>query len=140
MKILFLSHRIPYPPNKGDKLRAFHIIKHLAQKHQITLLSFLDNPHEAEHVHGLEEYCSSISALQRPPWRSCLQTISYLGKNLPLTLGYFYSPSFKQLVKEKLAQDKYDLIFVFSSAMAQYVADYRGCPKILDLVDADSEK
>ncbi len=140
MKILFLSHRIPYPPNKGDKLRAFHIIKHLAQKHQITLLSFLDNPHEAEHVRGLEEYCSSVSTLQRPPWRSRLQTISYLAKNLPLTLGYFYSPSFKQLVKEKLAQDKYDLIFVFSSAMAQYVADYQGCPKILDLVDADSEK
>ncbi len=140
MKILFISHRIPYPPNKGDKLRAFHIIKHLAQKHRITLLSFLDAPHEAKHVRDLEEYCSSVSTLQRSPWRSRWQTISYLAKNLPLTLGSFYSPRFKQLVEEKLQQDKYDLIFVFSSAMAQYVADYQGCPKILDMVDADSEK
>lgn len=140
MKILFLSHRIPYPPNKGDKLRAFHILKHLAGKHQISLLSFLDSPHEAGYARELEKYCSSIATIRRRSWRSNLRCLWYLSKNLPLTLGYFYSSRFKQSIEKRLRQEQYDLVFVFSSSMAQYVADYQGCPKILDLVDADSEK
>lgn len=140
MRILFISHRVPYPPNKGDKLRAYNILKHLLKNHQVDLLSFMDYPDEIDYARELEKYCSSVSTVLRSFWRSNLQALLYLAKDLPLTLGHFYSNQFKQLVNKKLKQNKYDLIFVFSSSMAQYVAEYKDCPKILDLVDADSEK
>ncbi len=141
MKILFLSHRVPYPPNKGDKLRAYYIIDHLVkQGHHVDLLSFMDYAHEESDARELEQYCSSVAVVLRSPWRSLLRTAYYLGKNLPITLGHFYSSRFRRLVNKKLQLEKYDLIIVFSSSMAQYVAEYKGCPKILDLVDADSDK
>ncbi|MBI5789666.1 MAG: TIGR03087 family PEP-CTERM/XrtA system glycosyltransferase [Candidatus Schekmanbacteria bacterium] len=140
MKILYISHRIPYPPNKGDKLRMFYTIRHLSRQHQIDVVSFIDSAAERIHIGELKKYCRAVTCLERSLWLSYLYTAWYLGKKLPVSLGHFYAKTFKKLVREHLKNNKYDLIIVFSSTMAQYVADYHDCPKILDLVDADSEK
>ena len=60
MRILFLSHRLPYPPNKGDKIRSFHEIRHLSERHQIHLLAFPDPGESGEPENGLREYCSAV--------------------------------------------------------------------------------
>ena len=49
MKLLYLVHRLPYPPNKGDKVRSFHLLKHLAQQHEVHLGSFIDDPEDEAH-------------------------------------------------------------------------------------------
>ncbi len=60
--LLFLAHRIPYPPDKGDKIRAWHIFRHLARTHRIHLGCFIDDPADRQH----------LAALRRALRRSCL--------------------------------------------------------------------
>ncbi len=140
MKILFVSHRIPYPPNKGDKLRAFHILKHLAQKHEVDLACVSDNKQDLSYVADLKPYCGDISAVYISPFESRLNYLRYLFSKFPITLGHFYSGQFKRQLNSLIAQGKYDLICVFSVAMSQYVLEVDHIPKLLDLVDADCQK
>ncbi|MBT5811710.1 MAG: sugar transferase, partial [Rhodospirillaceae bacterium] len=58
--MLFLSQRIPYPPNKGDKIRSFNILKHFAQTHRVHLGCFIDDPEDWAHVEDLKEMCVDV--------------------------------------------------------------------------------
>ncbi len=140
MKILFISHRIPYPPNKGDKLRAFNILKHLSQKHELDLACLLDSPHEQSYATDLEPYCNQIFCEHISPLMTKLNYLRYLFSKYPLTLAHFYSAGFRQKLTHWLKREKYDLIYVYSAAMSQYVLDVDHIPKLLDLVDADCRK
>ena len=60
MRILYLAHRIPFPPNKGDKIRAFHELKYFAERHELHLLAFFDNPEDRTHEAALREYCVDV--------------------------------------------------------------------------------
>ena len=64
--LLFLSHRIPYPPDKGDKIRAWHFLSHLAKRYRVHLACFVDDPLDAQFVPKLEEICASVA------WRPLL--------------------------------------------------------------------
>ena len=59
MRVLFLSHRIPYPPDKGDKIRSFRLLEALAQRHEVRLITHADDPRDLKH---LPELCSSSAA------------------------------------------------------------------------------
>ena len=65
MRILFLTARLPYPPNRGDRLRAYHFLRVLSREHRITLLSFIDDSREAEHVAALRPFCEDIQLVRR---------------------------------------------------------------------------
>ena len=54
MDILFLCHRIPYPPDKGDKIRSFHLLDHLAARHRVRLVAAADDPGDLRHATALE--------------------------------------------------------------------------------------
>lgn len=140
MNILFLSQRVPYPPNKGDKLRSFNEIKYLSQQHRITLLSLSDNQADAQYADTLRQYCDTVDIVYQPPLRSRLQTVAALASTRPLTLAHFYSPQLQALVNSKLHDKTFDLIFVYCSSMAQYVEQVRHIPLLIDFVDVDSEK
>ena len=64
MNILYLAHRIPYPPNKGDKIRSFNEIKYLSDKHDIFLGTILENENERIHINSLKRFCKNIFAIQ----------------------------------------------------------------------------
>jgi hypothetical protein len=57
MRILYLAHRIPYPPNKGDKIRSYHHLRYLAQRHDIHLVAFVDAPEDERGAEALRAYC-----------------------------------------------------------------------------------
>ena len=65
MNILFLAHRIPYPPDKGDKIRSFHEIRQLARNHRVHLACLADDPRDLRHIESLREYCESVVAVYR---------------------------------------------------------------------------
>ncbi len=140
MKILFVSHRIPYPPNKGDKLRAFNILKHLAQKHELDLACMLDNRQEQNYATDLKPYCRQIFCEHITPLKIKLNYLRFLFSAYPLTMAHFYSAGFKHKLAQWIEQEKYDLIYIYSAAMSQYVLDVEHIPKVLDLVDADCQK
>jgi hypothetical protein len=68
--LLFLVHRIPYPPNKGDKVRSFRILCHLARRYRVFLASFVDRPEDWAHVPTLDRWCEAVCMRPIHPARS----------------------------------------------------------------------
>jgi sugar transferase (PEP-CTERM/EpsH1 system associated) len=141
MKLLFLAHRIPYPPNKGDKIRSFHEVSALvARGHEVHLLAFADDPRDLRHQTALAQLCASATIVPLHRGRAKLRALSYLLADAPLSLGYFGSARLHREVRRQLAARRYDAVFVYSSTMAQYVPDELAARTVVDLVDVDSEK
>ena len=121
MKILYIAHRIPYPPNKGDKIRSFNEIKYLSQKHEINLACLADDPSDLKYEEELKKYCKAVRVVLINPQLAKLKSIFYLLTNRPLTIPYFYSSKLQQTVDQLLSANRYDAIFCFSSPMAEYI-------------------
>ncbi len=145
MNILFLCHRIPYPPNKGDKIRSFNEIKYLSKKHNTSLVFLIDNEHDREYIDELKKYCKTIDYdVIHPRWQK-IKSLPYLFCKQPISIPYFYSAQLQKLIDHRLAAIDFDVIFAFSSPMAEYVfnSTVNIPPKtklIMDFVDVDSDK
>ncbi len=140
MKILYLCHRIPYPPNKGEKIRAFHQVRALAAHHEVDLFTLVDDPKDLLHREALAAYCHQLTLVRMHPKLARLRSLPYLFTRTPLTLPCFYSAELRTEVRRALSTRSYDLIFVYCSSMAQYVEPAGGIPVVMDLVDVDSDK
>jgi sugar transferase (PEP-CTERM/EpsH1 system associated) len=140
MNILYIAHRIPYPPNKGDKIRSFHQIRHLSSKHAVHLACLVDEPEDLQYVKALEKYCASVDAVYRAKTTARLLAVQALFTHNPLSVASFYSGELKRKIAHRLRSEKCDRILVFSSSVAQYVWHVVGIPRVIDFVDADSEK
>jgi sugar transferase (PEP-CTERM/EpsH1 system associated) len=140
LRILYLCHRIPYPPNKGDKIRAFHQLQAMGQQHEIDLFTLADDRADWSHRLALLKHCRTVSLANLRPVLSKVLSLPYLLTTTPLTVPCFRSLTLHKRVQQALQKHSYDRIFVYSSSMAQYVAAVRNIPIILDLVDVDSDK
>jgi sugar transferase (PEP-CTERM/EpsH1 system associated) len=140
MKILYLAHRLPYPPNKGDKIRAFHEIKHFSRKHDIHLLAFCDQMADLLNAEKLKDYCSVVKAVPLNRWPQTIRAVHALCSGLPGTLGYFSSPAMHKALAGELQANSFDLVFAYSSSMAQYALSIPCVRKVLDFVDSDAGK
>src|SRR5437660_4621607 len=140
MRILFLVHRLPFPPNKGDKIRSFWELKSLSARHEVDLFCFYDDPSDEQYIGELNRYCRRSYAEKIPVLRSRARAMAAALSGRPFSLGFFFSPSMKQRIEEALTSQTYDLILVFSSQMAQYVESVTSIPRIIDMVDVDSNK
>src|SRR5712691_10913548 len=99
MRILFLAHRIPYPPNKGDKIRSFHEVKGLAERgHEVHLLAFADDPRDLrpENRAELSKLCKTIGIHPLNKRIGMLKALASLLYGDPLTLGYFSSRAMRR--------------------------------------------
>jgi sugar transferase (PEP-CTERM/EpsH1 system associated) len=140
MKILFLCHRFPYPPQSGAKIRPFNMIKHLAEWHEVTVCSLVRDEQEVQEGRGLSKYCKEyVAARVAEPWQR-LRMLTRLPSLTPASMGYFYSAQLAREIRRCLNREAFDLIFVHCSSVAPYVAQVRGIPKILDFCDMDSQK
>lgn len=138
--LLLLVHRIPFPPNKGDKVRSFNLLKYLAQHYQIHLGSFVDAQEDWQYVDKVKEYCHDSYFAGLNPKSARLKSLRGLFTGNALTLPYYFDAGLQQWVGEKLATDKITHAVVFSSAMAQYLPDETSLTRVADLVDVDSDK
>jgi len=139
--LLYLVHRIPYPPNKGDKVRSYHILKHLAARHRVFLGTFADDPDDLQHVARLRELCAELRVIELSPRLARLRSVSGFAANEPLSVAYYRDAELARWVDSTLANEAIDACIVFSSAMAQYVAG-ADAPRtvLIDFVDVDSAK
>ncbi len=138
--LLFLSHRIPYPPEKGDKIRAWHVLRYLARTHRIHLGCFVDDPADRPNMAVLAAHCADLACFDLNPRRQRLKSLLRARPGQPLSLSYFRHRGLQRWVDDKLASGTIDAVYVFSAAMAGYVIDARGVRRILDMVDVDSAK
>jgi len=138
--VLYLAHRLPYPPNKGDKLRSYHLLKHIGARHRVFLGTFVDDPDDLRHVASVRSFCADVHVSQLDPFRARLRSLSGLAANAPLTLPYYRDAALHAWVNRTLAEQRIDTIVVFSSAMAQYVPPEHPARVLVDFVDVDSAK
>ncbi len=140
--LLFLSHRIPYPPNKGDKIRSFHLLRYLSRRYRVFLGTFVDDPEDWRHEERLKEWCEGSCVRGLVPSRAKLFSLRGLITGKPLTLPYYHDRELEKWVHEVVVKEDIGDILVYSSAMAQYVAgaDFSTSRRIIDLVDVDSDK
>ncbi|MBV8687895.1 MAG: TIGR03087 family PEP-CTERM/XrtA system glycosyltransferase [Alphaproteobacteria bacterium] len=140
---LFLAHRIPYPPDRGDKIRSWHLLRHLAGLGPVHLACFADDEADAAHLPALREALggrlgAAHVEVRRTGRASAAARALLAGKPLSLTL--FDSPTLRAFVDQRLADPKVEALFVFSGQMAQFAPARLRQRLVMDFVDMDSAK
>jgi len=138
--LLFLSHRLPYPPNKGDKVRSCHLLKHLAGRYRVFLGTFVDDPEDWKHVETLKALCADVHVEKLSPAAKRLRSTTGFLTGEALTLPYFRSRRLRAWVRATTRREGIERAFAFSSPMAQYLADVPHVRRFIDFVDLDSAK
>ncbi|HLQ66720.1 MAG TPA: TIGR03087 family PEP-CTERM/XrtA system glycosyltransferase [Candidatus Limnocylindrales bacterium] len=138
MNVLYLAHRIPYPPDKGDKIRSFHQIRALSERHRIALVCFADDADDLRHAAALREFCSSVDVVYRSPRAARIAGLRGLLDGRSLSEAAFDSAALRRAVGTRLGPA--DVAVAFSSVMAQYVPSGSRIPRVMDFVDIDSDK
>jgi polysaccharide biosynthesis protein PslH len=138
--LLYLVHRLPFPPNKGDKVRSFHLLKHLAASHRIFLGTFVDDPDDLRHVETVRRLCAELHVERLDPGFARLRSLAGLAHGEALTLPYYRSRGLADWVNRTVREQHIDTALVFSGAMAQYVEALPQLRTLVDFVDVDSAK
>ena len=138
-EILFLSHRIPFPPDRGDKIRSHHVLKHLAALAPVHVATFADDVLDREAEADLAQIARSYCLIRRTK-PLALAAAGAILTGRPISLTAFHSAELEAYVRRVLESRPISVIYVFSGQMGQYVpADFRG-RVVLDFVDVDSAK
>lgn len=139
--ILFLAHRVPYPPDKGDKIRSWRMLEHLAQYATVHLGAFVDDPDDMVHEDFLRSICGSVCLRpMRRPDRT-VRALRGLLRGEALSMALFHDRAMTTWVNETMRNARPEGIFVFSSQMAPYALAHLGQRRgVMDFVDVDSEK
>lgn len=142
-ELLFLSHRIPYPPDKGDKIRSYHLLRGLAERHTVHLGTFIDDPADWKHVARLRAMCGEVCVRRLDPVRARIRSAAALFSGGALTMSYYHDRVLRRWAADLAKRRPISGVFVFSSSMGQYAA---GLPlaapgvRVIDLCDVDSDK
>ena len=138
--LLFLSHRVPYPPDKGEKIRAWNIFRRLAGSFRIHLGCFIDDSADWPHVAELRRHCAELACFPLHRKLQRAKALLRLRPGQPLSLGYFHDARLTAWVDGKVSSGAIRDAFLFSSAMAPYLMKATRVRRVLDMVDIDSEK
>jgi sugar transferase (PEP-CTERM/EpsH1 system associated) len=140
--VVYLVHRIPFPPDKGDKIRSCHLLRYLSARHRVYLGAFYDDPADRQYLPDLKQHCAEVFLRPVGGWRSRLGAGIALLRGRALGVGYYADPEMTRWVRDVLARERIDAIVAFSSTVAQYFAAGAGTRPTLvaDFVDVDSDK
>ena len=138
-EILFLAHRVPWPPNRGDKIRSHHFLQKLMNCAPVHVACFADDENEKQVGWDRKAELASCEIVVRnkPKWRAGIEA---LASGKPVSLASFESAQISTYVAQLISNRPIDCIFIFSGQMAQFIpADYRG-RVVMDFADVDSAK
>ncbi len=141
-RVLLLAHRIPFPPDKGDKIRSYHLLRHLAARYHVHLAAFVDDRRDLQHEPHLRSICADVCLVPIDPRRRRLASLFGLLTGEPLSLRFFSDRRLQQWVDQSLASQRFDAVVTYSSPMARFVEGprYESMNRIADFIDVDSEK
>ena len=141
MRVLILTHRLPYAPNRGDRIRAFHLVKALAASHDVTLVSLTDDLGDLQLAGELRAGLAGLEAFRRPVRRNVVRAMLRLGGRTPLTHLLLDAPALDAcLARGHLAAP--DVVIAYCTGIAPVALrpPLMSAPLLLDMVDVDSEK
>jgi sugar transferase (PEP-CTERM/EpsH1 system associated) len=140
--ILVLAHRLPYPPDKGDRIRTFHVLRFLAERADVHLACLADEPYPGAVVAALYRHCRRVAIVPIGSWARRLGMLSSLLRGGTATEGAFRSPALEAVVRAWARQTRFDAALASASSMVPYLRleELRDVPAVIDLVDVDSQK
>ncbi len=140
-RALLLVHRIPYPPDKGDKIRSWRLFQFLAARFDLSLGCFVDDPHDMQHCAFLRGQCEAAHFVPLNPFWARLKSAKGFLTGEALSLPFYQSTAMQKWLAEQVREKPFDLAVGFSSSMAPYLQDNTIAKiRMMDLVDADSDK
>jgi sugar transferase (PEP-CTERM/EpsH1 system associated) len=142
VNVLLLTHRLPYAPNRGDRIRSFHLLRQLAAAHDVSLLSLAHDRDEAGHAADLTGLCRDVEVAMAPRLTNLARGAASLPGTRPLTHSLLSSPEAGPALGRLVARRHPDVVVAYCTGMAQYVfgEPLADVPFVLDMVDVDSEK
>ena len=141
--VLFLSHRIPYPPDKGDKIRSYNLLKGLSERYRVHLGTFVDDPADWQHVPELRRICAETCILPLDPRWARARSLLGLVTGRALTMAYYENRTMSTWLRDLARNHTLAGAYVYSSSMGPYAADLdlgRGAVRVMDFCDVDSDK
>jgi sugar transferase (PEP-CTERM/EpsH1 system associated) len=138
--ILFLCHRLPWPPDTGDKIRSYHVLQRLVRDHRVYLGTFVDKPADWRHVSKVKEVCAGVCIRPLPRWRARWRALTSLARCEALTVGIYRDAEMRHWVDGLIAGCKIDRALCCSSGVAPFVVRHAELPRVMDFVDVDSDK
>lgn len=138
MKILILLSRFPYPLEKGDKLRAYHQLRLLSEKHEIILCALSKKKVREEDFNHIKQFCSSLHIFYFSKWNIIVNLFKVLFSKIPFQVAYFHHSFIQQKIDEIILKEKPEHIYCQLIRMAEYVKNTTSIPKTLDYMDAFS--
>jgi glycosyltransferase involved in cell wall biosynthesis len=140
MNILYLAHRIPFPPDKGDKIRSIRELQRLARDHRVWCACFVDDANDVRHVGALKEYCEDVIAIRLHKRTAQMRGLLGLARGNTITESYYSHPAIRRALSAWSSFIDFDSVVAFSSSMAPYALDVPARRRVLDLCDLDSQK
>lgn len=140
MRILMLTPRFPYPPDRGDTLRSWSLVSGLAQRHEVWLACVDTAEPRPEHLERVEACCRAVAVFARPGLRRLCRGALGMLRGASLTAGYFHDPRLVDTVRRWSRAADFDALLTYSSAMAPAAAAATARRRVLDLCDVDSVK
>jgi sugar transferase (PEP-CTERM/EpsH1 system associated) len=137
--ILFLAHRVPFPPNRGDKIRAHHLLGKLAQLGLVHVGCFAENDEDRAGAEDLERVAASHCIVNRTK-PLVLAGIEAVLAGKPVSLTAFHSPRLENWIAAAIAENAIETIVIFSGQMGQYIPAGFAGRVVIDLCDVDSAK
>ncbi len=138
--LLFLAHRIPYPPNKGDKIRSYHFLKYLTDAYSVHLGTFIDDPNDWQYTDKLDAICAETRYIKLNPLEAKIKSLKGLLTGDPLSLPYYKNQAMQDWVDSTIKTNAIKKVFIFSSVMAQFIKKKHDVELFVDFVDVDSDK
>ena len=142
MRVLVLTQRLPYAPNRGDRLRVYHMLQHLRTRAEVELVSLVHDDDEASRVGEVKTFVPHVTALRVSRARTCLNAIAALPTKRALTHALLDAPGMRTALDTIVRERRPDVVFAYCSSMAQFAlqSPLAEIPLVLDFVDVDSQK
>lgn len=140
MRIFYICQRVPFPPDRGDKVTTFNEVRYLAGANEVHVFCLADGRADLENVNGLKEIVASVTAVPVNALRSKLRTFAALFGRTPLSVEAFNEPRLHAEIKARHAALKPDVMLTHSSNVGQYSAHFPDTPRIMHFADLDSLK
>jgi polysaccharide biosynthesis protein PslH len=142
MRVLVLTQRLPYAPNRGDRLRVYHMLQHLRVRADLELVSLIHDDEEAGRIDDVRKFVPHVTALRVPRWRTRLNAAVALAARRPLTHALLDAPGMTAALHQIVAARPPDVVLAYCSSMARFALEppLANLPLVLDFVDVDSQK
>ena len=139
MRIFFVCQRVPFPPDRGDKIATFNELRHLSAAHEVHVFCLADGVHDLDNVGDLQNYVASVTTIPVIGFASTLRAVGPLFFGGPLSVAALNETKLHAAIMQRFLELRPDLIIVFSSNVAQYAEPFPDVARIMQFHDLDSQ-